>query len=105
MYKSLSDFCFGDGGLEIRIPWQLLNVMDPSSKMQIDDFRQTQVFTPKKYDEFSFGFGVSHNGEALEIAFGGSFGYDEWNVPTWHERLKPAYYELQTYLEKYRTED
>ena len=104
-YESLSDFCYGSGCLEIRIPWQLLNVMDPSSKMQIDDFRQTQVFTPKEYDSFSFGLGIQHDGEEVSISFGGSYGYDEWNVPTWHERLKPAYYELQTYLEKYRIED
>ena len=103
-YKSLSDFCYGGNCLEIRIPWQLLNVMDPSSKMQIDDFRQTQVFSPKEYEEFSFGFGVSHDGEELDISFGGSYDYEDWNVPTWHERLKPAYYELQTYLEKYRAE-
>ena len=35
----------------------------------------------------------------------GDYSYEEWNIPTWHERLKPSYYELQKYLEKYRTEN
>ena len=101
-YESLSDFCCGDGGVEIRIPWQLLNVMDPSSKQQIDNFRETQVFSPRDYDSFDFGFAYRHGDGALSVSFEGSYSYSAWDVPTWHERLKPAYYELQTYLEKYR---
>ena len=102
-YASLTDFCYGDGAVEIRIPWQLLNVMDPSSKQQMGDFREEQVFTPQPYDSFDFGLGMAKNKEAVSISFGGSYSYDEWNMPTWHERLKPAYYELQEYLEQYRS--
>ncbi len=29
-FDSLADFCFGKGGVEIRIPWTLLNFSDPS---------------------------------------------------------------------------
>ena len=100
-YSSLSDFCFG-GGLEIRIPWQLLNVMDPSSKQQMGDFRQEQVFSPQPYESFDFGLGLAKDDEKVDITFGGSYSYQEWNMPTWHERLKPSYNELQDYLEQYR---
>lgn len=75
--------------------------MDPSSKQQMGDFREEQVFTPQPYDSFDFGLGMAKNKEAVSISFGGSYSYDEWNMPTWHERLKPAYYELQEYLEQY----
>lgn len=102
-YASLSDFCYGDGGVEIRIPWQLLNVMDPSTKQQIGDFNETQVFMPQDYDSFDFGFGVVRGDEALSITFAGSYSYKEWAVPTWHERLKPSYFELQEYLQTYRS--
>ena len=72
--------------------------MDPSSKQQIDDFRVTQVFSAKEYDSFSFGLGIRRGDEPLSVSFSGSYDYTAWNMPTWHERLKPAYYELQKYL-------
>ena len=100
-YKSLSDFYFKNGKLEIRIPWQLLNVMDPSSKQQISDFRKTQAISPQAYQSFDFGFAYRTGTESLKIALGGSYEYNGWNIPTWHERLKPAYYELQNYFKKF----
>lgn len=100
-YKSLSDFHFKNGKLEIRIPWQLLNVMDPSGKQQISDFRKTQVISPQAYQSFDFGFAYRTGTESLKITLGGSYEYNGWNTPTWHERLKPAYYELQNYFKKF----
>lgn len=101
-YASLTDFCCSDAGVEIRIPWQLLNVMDPSSKQQMSDFRNDLVFTPQEYEAFDFGFGFAKNKEKLSLSFGGSYSYEPWNIPKWHERFKPAYYELKDYLKKYR---
>ncbi|MBR1482928.1 MAG: family 2 glycosyl transferase [Ruminococcus sp.] len=101
-YASLTDICYGDGGVEIRIPWQLLNVMDPSTKQQMSDFYQNRVIMPQNYEEFSFGFGVANANKELSISLSGSYGNEEWNIPTWHERLKPAYYQLQKYLEQYQ---
>ena len=101
-YASLTDFCCSDAGVEIRIPWQLLNVMDPSSKQQMSDFRNDLVFTPQDYEAFDFGFGFAKNKEKLSLSFGGSYSYEPWNIPKWHERFKPAYYELKDYLKKYR---
>lgn len=100
-YASLTDFCYGNGSVEIRIPWQLLNVMDPSSLQQMGDFREDQVFTPQTYHAFDFGIGMAKNKEKVKINFGGSYSYQEWKMPTWHERLKPAYYQLQDYLKQY----
>ena len=100
-YKSLSDFYFKNGKLEIRIPWQLLNVMDPLGKQQISDFRKTQVISPQAYQSFDFGFAYRTGAESLKITLGGSYEYNGWNTPTWHERLKPAYYELQNYFKKF----
>lgn len=100
-YKSLSDFYFKNGKLEIRVPWQLLNVMDPSGKQQISDFRKTQAISPQAYQSFDFGFAYRTGTESLKITLGGSYEYNGWNTPTWHERLKPAYYELQNYFKKF----
>ena len=101
-YASLTDFCYGENGVELRIPWQLLNVMDPSTKQQMGDFYEEQVFTPQPYDAFDFGFGYVKGSDPMEISLSGSYTYKEWNIPEWHERLKPSYYELQKYLQKYR---
>ncbi len=37
-YNSLADYCFGEGVVEIRIPWQLLNFSDPSEMRIHDDY-------------------------------------------------------------------
>ncbi|MDE6658975.1 MAG: family 2 glycosyl transferase, partial [Eubacterium sp.] len=102
-YKSLSDFYYDNGKLEIRIPWQLLNVMDPSGKKQISDFWETQVISAQDYEGFDFGFAYRNNNKAkLKISLSGNYEYSSWNTPTWHERLKPAYNILKDYLEQYR---
>ncbi|MBQ7699138.1 MAG: family 2 glycosyl transferase [Clostridia bacterium] len=102
-YESLADFCYGSGCVEIRIPWQLLNVMDPSTKQQIGDFYADQMFSTVSYDSFSFGFGITKTGEKAEIEINGSYIQKGWSYPAWHERLKPSYYVLQKYLAQYRT--
>lgn len=104
-YRSLSDFYYADGKLEIRIPWQLLNIMDPSGKQQISDFWNTQVISPQSYEGFDIGFAYrSDLSEKLSISLDGKYNYTTWNTPTWHERLKPAYYELQEYFKKFTEE-
>ena len=103
-YASLTDLCYAKGGVELRIPWQLLNVMDPSEKEQIADFWEEQVLTSQEYNSFRFGFGLQKNDEKLSIKLSGEYTYKNWSMPTWHERLKPAYTELQRYLKKYREE-
>lgn len=102
-YKSLSDFYYDNGKLEIRIPWQLLNIMDPSSKKQISDFWETQVISSQDYESFSLGFAYrSSDKTKLSISLNGNYEYNGWNTPTWHERLKPAYSVLKEYLKQYR---
>ena len=100
-YASLTDFCYADKKVEIRIPWQLLNIMDPSSKQQMGDFWENQVISPQDFDSFSFGFGVQKNSSSVDIKINGKYSYKKWNMPTWHERLKPAYTVLKKYLDKY----
>lgn len=95
-YQSLADFIYKDGKLEIKIPWQLLNVMDPSSKKIMDDFYTAQSITPTDLNGITVGLGKSGN-----IELTGNYDYQAWTTPTFHERLKPAYYVLQKNLKKY----
>ncbi len=40
--RSLSDFCFGEDGFELRIPWALLSITDPSSMTASGDLYATK---------------------------------------------------------------
>lgn len=93
--NSLSDFCEKDEKIEIRIPWQLLNVTDPSTKSVFEDFHQTQKFSSQNIDGFHLGAGILKEGQANEMIEMGFYSWEPWDVPTFHERLKPSYYILQ----------
>lgn len=99
-YNSLSDFCEKDGKIEIRIPWQLLNVMDPSTKAVMADFHQTIEFSPQQIEGFYFGIGVIKKDQANGIIGMNFYSWETWEIPTYHERLKPSYYIMQKAFEK-----
>lgn len=100
-YMSLSDFIYNEkeGILEIRIPWQLLNVMDPSSKQIMSDFYTGQSITPTDFDGFTVGLGVIGEQDRT-VSLNGTYAYEGWTTPTYHERLKPSYKILQKALEE-----
>lgn len=103
-YKSLSDFMFKDGKLEIRIPWQLLNVTDPSSKMIMDDFYQMRGIVSTSVSDFNLGIGILDSANPnTPITLSGKYSWTGWEVPTFHERLKPAYEVLKNGLLKFYT--
>ena len=98
-FNSLSDFNYNNGKLEIRIPWQLLNVMDPSGKYVIDDMYAQGKISPLKVNGFSFGVGNMKNGGSQNLIMK-EYNWKAWEKPTYHERLKPSYYILQKGLQK-----
>lgn len=116
-YNSLTDFSFNNGNIEIRIPWQLLNIMDPSTKTAIADFHRnkgTKVesnfmkiesfmnferndgIKSQKIDGMYIGAEVIKHGETNSVPLGmGYYTWKPWVLPTFHERLKKSYYILQ----------
>lgn len=95
-YDSLSDFDAAGDGVEIRIPWQLLNVMDPSSKRIMADFNTNSQITDMASDGFRFGIATS--GSTLVKTAG--WDWDSWQTAEYHERLKESYSLLQTYFKE-----
>lgn len=92
-YDSLADLAKGDGCIELRLPWQLLNFADPS-RMSIHD------------DYYAGNYGVSFmNIDKIYVGLmDGSadratlapMPLKGWNEHvTYHERLKPSYYMVQ----------
>ena len=95
-FDSLADFCFTDSGVEIRIPWQLLNFANPSEMMIHDDYYENYgveyIHIDEMYVGFSWGDG---NDSRIPMA---AFPLEGWGkTVTYHERLKESYYILQDY--------
>ena len=95
-FDSLTDFCFSENGVEIRIPWQLLNFSNPSEMMIHDDYYEHYGVENLHIDEIYVGAAVSGNTEGrIHMA---SFPLEGWGkAVTYHERLKQSYYILKDY--------
>lgn len=98
-YNSLADFYVNGEDIEIRIPWQLLNVMDPSTNMIMDDLYKGGV-KPVKKDMMHIGTVVVKNNEVEEKSNMVEFRFKGWEKVEYHERLKPSYYILKKAFEE-----
>ena len=99
-YNSLTDYAVKDGNVEIRIPWQLLNVMDPSSKQIMGDLYENGKIQPEATEGFKIGMAVQGSGEVTATPIKmAAYKWSAWDMPTYHERLKPSYYIVQQAFE------
>ncbi|MDP2076471.1 MAG: hypothetical protein Q8J85_00360 [Sulfuricurvum sp.] len=99
-FNSLSDFYYDENTIEVRLPWALLNVTDPSSKsvlwmdnessyrktdginvVLLDQSSQTPQFTPI-------------SGQKKDVK---AYQWDEWNTPTYHTEIKESYKAVKEY--------
>jgi len=87
-FNSLADFYTTDSVIELRIPWLLFNVRDPGTKNIIADWNKTGDVTGQTIE--SFAFAVCSDQSANEVPFG-SYTWESWDLPTYHERLKKSY--------------
>jgi len=82
------------GLVELRIAWGLLNVTDPSSRHVMVRYRRNGTFETAVTDGFRFDVAAldrSRGGVVARLGAGQTYAWPTWEVPTWHERLKPAY--------------
>ena len=95
-FNSLADFCFTENGVEIRIPWQLLNFGNPSEMMIHDDYYEHYGVEFISIDEMYVG--VALEGASQGRIRMASFPLEGWGKEvTSHERLKQSYYMLKEY--------
>lgn len=106
-YDSLTDISVSPEGdmTEIRIPWQLLNIKDPSLKDAMGDMWKTGIEGKKKIDSINIGLYETDGKESyaypalkdgfMDPAAFYRYSWKEWEEPTFHERLKDSYYILQ----------
>ena len=95
-FDSLADFVFTENGVEIRIPWQLLNFANPSEMMIHDDYYEHYGVEYIHIDEMYVGFTWGTDSEYRAPM--AAFALEGWGKDvTYHERLKESYYIVQEY--------
>lgn len=93
-YNSLTDFAFTDNGVEIRIPWQMLNFSNPAEGMIHDDYYEHYGVEYIHIDELYAG--VICSSDAEERGRMSPFALEGWDKDiAYQERLKKSYYVLQ----------
>lgn len=92
-FNSLADFCAGDGFVEIKLPWQLLNFADPTTMHIHDDYYTCYGVEYLSIREIHIGVG---GGEETIQMFRVPMTKLGRN-PQYHERLKQSYYILQSH--------
>jgi hypothetical protein len=101
--SSLSDWYYDSsrGLLEIRLPWMLLNVTDPSTRTVLFDTTSAGGFGTAHASGWNIGVVVMSSRDTVAIPElnNGSWRADQfeewqwegWETPLWFEAKKPAY--------------
>ena len=94
-YNSLADFIVSGDYVEIKLPWQLLNFADPSRMTIHDDYYDDNYGIEYiTIDEIYIGLSDGTNVRRIPLYVQKLEGWE--NKVTYHERLKPSYYILQS---------
>ncbi len=86
------------GVVEVRIGWGLLNVTDPSSRRVMARYRRGGTFETAATDGFRFTVAALPRAAGAGIArldLERTYAWPTWEVPQWHERLKPVYFTMR----------
>ncbi len=98
-YEEASDYPSADvflaeGRLELRLPYQLLNIYDPLSFTIHDDYYSNYGVEPLRIDHFYLQVGTEHNitTDSIQIKV-----HELERLQRYKQYLKPAYDEVQRY--------
>ncbi|HET7295897.1 MAG TPA: hypothetical protein VFI66_02075, partial [Gemmatimonadales bacterium] len=84
--------------VEVRIPWALLNVTDPSSRRVMVRYRGGGRFETAVTAGFRFTVAVlprAPGASTVWLAPPRTYAWPTWEVPEWHERIKPVYFAMR----------
>jgi hypothetical protein len=126
-FDSLTDVSYNakEHVVEVRIPWQLLNVKDPSTREIMGDLWKKGLATSEETPGFKIAVlsyrpdkqgGADAPGSAdISYAFPGivngtlpakemfTYQWNKWETPQYHERLKKSYYIIKDLFQKTKT--
>lgn len=108
-YNSLADYFVSEDEktLELRIPWLLLNVKDPSQLTAMGDLYEDGVASEQAIEGIGVAASVElENGEVETLPSSSdgkltavkNYTWEAWNDPQYEERLKASYYMLQEHF-------
>ncbi|MDE6313948.1 MAG: hypothetical protein K2M46_10105 [Lachnospiraceae bacterium] len=88
-YNSQADFCAGEG-IEIRIPWAMLNFANPVHRLVHGDYYENYGVDFQEIK--SLGLGIGYGKEKILMK---DFVL-KWQISNYEERLKQSYYLIQS---------
>ena len=92
-FDSIADFMAGDGFVELRIPWQMLNFYDPSTMEIHDDYYLHHGVVGMPIKNMYVGLAAANASGRVPL---GEKTLKAWDTKvTYHERLKQSYYIVQ----------
>lgn len=95
-FNSLADFIFTENGVELKLPWQLLNFSNPSEMLIHDDYYEHYGVEYIHIDEMYVGI-TDDNNDKIRVEME-AFPLKGWGEDvTYHERLKESYYMIKDY--------
>jgi len=92
------------GLVEVRLPWGLLNVTDPSSQTVLTGIHEGGVMLTGSSDGFRFVLAAlsrQNDHVAAFVPATSTYRWPTWEEPQWHEQLKPAYYAMRDLWESW----
>jgi len=92
-YNSLADFYYGENFVEVRIPWQMLNFLNPAKMVIHDDYYKHYGVQGISIDNLYIGAGEANQTNPIKMEAVKLKGWND-NV-TYNERLKKSYYILK----------
>ncbi len=116
-YHSLADFYYRDGMIELRIPWGLINIADPSSKQVLWKDRTGTIRGTKGIGILAVSYRPEDGGVAA-VPTGGqqnhtdclpaglaagtvrTYSWKGWETPIYHTFLKESYYRYRQALQR-----
>jgi hypothetical protein len=108
--SSLSDWYWdrATGLLEVRLPWNLLNVSDPSTGTLLYETKEGDEIGTAHSDGIRVGLAITDRAGAIiatlpelnpkgqwEASSFPSWQWQSWTIPRYHQRLKPVYDSLK----------
>jgi hypothetical protein len=91
----------GENVFEVRIPWALLNVSDPSQRRVLRDRVATGEFGTQTIDGIRLLLALrGSDGEWRSLPGGGAdqvgiFSWETWDEPRWRARTRPVYHAMR----------
>ncbi len=97
-YDSLADFHYTQSGVEVRIPWEMLNFGDPAERKIHDDYYDNHGIEYIQIEEIYVGMLAGDENRRIGME---PFFLQGWQKKSnYSERLKDSYYILQDYWTK-----